>query len=528
MTDEVSITRAGSSVSATPDTAARTGVHDLRAGLVVFLIALPLCLGVANASGVPLLSGLIAGIVGGSVVALLSGSALSISGPAAGLTMIVLDGVQRLGFREFLVAGWLAGGFQIALGFLGAGRLAQLVPSAVIRGMLAAIGLILVLKQLPHALGYDADPEGDFSFAQRDGHNTFSELFYSLESLTIGALIVSAVTALTLLAWRNYAGLALTRFVPRELMAVTSGLLAALLLEGTPVELAAEHRVSIPLVSDHGLRGLWTMPAWRAIAHWEVWKTGFTLALVASLESLLCLEAIERIDPLHRVSRGSRELIAQGVGNMASSTLGGMPLTAVIVRSFTNVQAGGRTRYASMVHGALLLVATLGFAHALNHIPIAALAVVLIMVGLRLTPPALYRSVWQSGRAQFLPFITTVVAILLTDLLTGTLLGLAFAIAFLVWGSYSTAIVVTDDGPYRLIRFAAGVSFLHKARLKAAFESVPTGAHVVIDGTRARSVDPDIIEAITDFERSAAVRGIQLTVQRNPSALHDYFREAHP
>jgi MFS superfamily sulfate permease-like transporter len=498
---------------------------DLRAGLIVFLVALPLCLGIATASGAPPVSGLIAGIVGGTVVALLSGSQLSVAGPAAGLTVIVLDGIQRLGLSVFLTAVLIGGLIQFAIGVVGGGRLAQLVPNAVIRGMLAAIGLILVLKQLPHAVGYDADPEGDFAFAQRDGHNTFSELFYSLEYFTAGAVLVSLAAGLTLFAWRNYPHVPLARFLPRELAAVLVGSIVALVLEGGSLGLAPEHRVSVPLLADTGLRGLWTSPDWSALQRLDVWRTGLTLAIVASIESLLCLEATDRVDPLRRSSAPNRELLAQGMGNMASGALGGLPVTAVVVRSFTNVHAGGRTRLSSLFHGVLLLLTTLFLGRFINHVPLAALAVVLLMVGFKLTPPSLYRDVWKMGRAQFFPFATTIVAILVTDLLTGTLLGLVFAISFIVYNHYTQAIVVTDDGRYRLIRFVSNVSFLHKARLKEAFDSAPSGAHVVLDGTSAPSIDPDIVDTITQFELTAKTRGIELSIQRSQSALHGFFRE---
>jgi MFS superfamily sulfate permease-like transporter len=499
-------------------------LQDMRAGLIVFLIALPLCLGIATASGAPPLSGLIAGMVGGLVVAVVSGSPLSVAGPAAGLTVITLDGINKFGLPTFLMAVLIAGMVQIAIGLAGAGRLGQLVPNAVIRGMLAAIGLILVLKQLPHAVGYDADPEGDFAFVQGDGHNTFSELFYSLEHLTAGAVLISLLAFTALFAWRNYPGLPLARYVPKELVAVCVGVIGALLFQGTSIELSPEHRVSVPLLQNGGLSSLWTQPEWAAIQRWDVWKLGITLAIVASIESLLCLEATDRIDPLRRSSPPNRELLAQGLGNMASGALGGLPVTAVVVRSFTNVQAGGRTRVSAIVHGVLIVVVTLGFAHAINYVPLAALAVVLLMVGYKLTPPSLYVQVWRMGRDQFLPFITTVLAILVTDLLTGTLLGLGFAIFFVIWGHYSSAIVVTDDGRYRMIRFVSSVSFLHKARLRAAFDSAAPGGHVILDGSRARAIDPDIVDAIADFAETAKVRGIELSIQRSDSALHSFFR----
>ncbi|MET0342201.1 MAG: SulP family inorganic anion transporter [Polyangiales bacterium] len=498
---------------------------DLRAGVIVFLVALPLCLGIATASGAPALAGLIAGIVGGTIVAMASGSSLSVAGPAAGLTVICLDAIQRMGFKVFVLSVLLGGAMQIGFGLIGAGRLAQLVPNTVIRGMLAAIGLILVLKQLPHAVGFDKDFEGDFAFSQADGHNTFSGLMYALEAITPAALIIALASGAALALWRNYGSLKLTRYAPRELIAVGVGLSLSIAFRDTSFALVPEHRVSVPGLGEGGLISLWTAPEWSAITRVDVWRTGLTLAIVASIESLLCLEATDRLDPQRRVSPPNRELIAQGMGNAASGFLGGLPVTAVVVRSFTNVQAGGKTRLSAVVHGFLLLGSTLGLAAVLNNIPLAALAAVLLMVGYKLTPPKLYVEVWRMGRDQFLPFITTVVAILATDLLTGTMLGIAFALFFIVLGHYSSAIVITDDGRYRMIRFVSSVSFLHKARLKAAFESAPSGGVVIVDGTRARNVDPDILDAISDFEQSAKARGIEVSIQRSQSAFNGFFRE---
>lgn len=503
---------------------------DLRSGLIVFLVALPLCLGVATASGAPPLAGLIAGFVGGTLVALTSGSSLSVAGPAAGLTVIVFDGIARLGLPAFLTATLLGGGIQLSLGVLRLGRVAQLVPNAVIRGMLAAIGLILLLKQLPHAVGYDADPEGDFAFKQPDGHNTFSELFYSLAGGELpGAVIVTLCASIAMWLWRDYRNLPLRRYLPRELAAVVVGVICTMLLVGTAFELSPEHRVSIPQLSEvGGLRGLWTAPDLQAIFRMDVWRTAFTLAAVASIESLLCLEATDRIDPMHRVSSPNRELVAQGLGNAASGALGGLPVTAVVVRSFANVHAGAKTRWSSVTHGVLLACATLFAAHLLNYIPLAALAVVLMVVGYKLTPPRLYKELWALGSEQFLPFITTVLAILLTDLLTGTLLGIGFAVFFILWGQYRSAIVVTDDGNYRLIRFVSNVSFLHKARLREAFESAPPGMQIILDGTRARTIDSDIKDTINELEVLAKNRGITLSITRTRTALHEFFREEIP
>ena len=500
--------------------------QDLRAGVIVYLVALPLCLGIATASGAPPLAGLIAGIVGGTVVAMASSSPLSVAGPAAGLTVIVLEGIEQLGLRTFFTATLLGGALQMLMGVLRLGRVAQIVPNAVIRGMLAAIGLILVLKQLPHAVGYDRDPEGDFSFAQPDGHNTFSELMYSLESITLGAVIVTACAALAMWLWRDYPRLNLRKFVPRELVAVLVGLAVGLGLESSSLGLQPEHRVSLPVLeSVTNLPRLWTSPDLAGLMSWTVWKTALTIAIVASIESLLCVEATDRLDPLKRVTSPDRELIAQGAGNLVSGGLGGLPVTAVVVRSFANVNAGGTSKASSVIHGVLLAASVLLLGHLLNHIPLAALAVVLIVVGYKLTAPQIYVQLWRMGSEQFLPFITTVLSILLTDLLIGTALGFVFSVFFVIVSHYRGAIVVTDDGGNRLIRFSSNVSFLHKAKLRGALEGAPAGSNIILDGTRVKSVDPDVLETIRSFEERAASLGVTLEVRRSRSSVHHYFRD---
>lgn len=498
---------------------------DLRAGLVVFLVALPLCLGIATASGAPALSGIVAGVVGGIIVGRASGSSLSVAGPAAGLTVIVLDGIGQLGFAAFLTATMLAGVLQIGLGVLRLGVLAHFVPNAVIRGMLAAIGLILVLKQIPHAVGYDADYEGDFGFEQRDGHNTFSELLYSVEALQPGAIAVAALGFLAFFLWRDYRGLRLTKVIPPHLIVVILGVVAAALLAPTSLAIDATHFVAIPLAGAEGLMGLWQGPEIGAVADPRVWQTAAVLAAVASIESLLCVEATDRLDPLHRITPADRELKAQGLGNIFSGFLGGLPVTAVIVRSYANLQAGARSRWSAVIHGVILAIATLAGAALINQIPLAALAVVLLIVGGKLTPPRLYREMWAKGAGQFLPFIATVALILLTDLLTGTLLGLGVGLFFVIRENYRTAITATTDGPNVFVRFAANVTFLNKARLKKIFEEAQPG-FMIIDGSQARFVDNDIIDTIVDFESLAKTRGITLEIKRSPGAGHPFFRSS--
>ncbi len=500
---------------------------DVRAGVVVFLVALPLCLGIATASGAPPLAGLVAGVIGGVVVGLASGSSLSVAGPAAGLTVIVLDGITTFGFAGFLMVTMLAGLMQVGMGALRLGALVHFVPHAVIRGMLAAIGLILVLKQIPHAVGYDADYEGDFGFDQIDGHNTFSELLYSLEVVQPGAIAAAAGAGLAFALWRDYGRLRLRALVPAPLVAVVIGALVGVGLQGGELEIGASHLVTIPrLAGDLG--ALWNPPAWGALAEVAAWRAAAVLAAVASIESLLCVEATDRIDPLHRLTPSNRELVAQGLGNVASGALGGLPVTAVIVRSSANLQGGARTRFAAVFHGLLLAVAVLAFAEWLGRIPLAALAVVLLVVGGKLTPPRLYREMYAKGLNQFLPFIATVALILLTDLLTGTLLGVATGIYFVIRANYRSAVFVSIDGTNHYIRLAESVTFLNKGRLKAALEAVPAGGRVIVDGARTTFVDADIIDTLRDYEDLARAREVRVELRRLPVVIGRVVRREAP
>ncbi|MEZ4453791.1 MAG: SulP family inorganic anion transporter [Nannocystaceae bacterium] len=488
---------------------------DLRAGTVVFLVALPLCLGIATASGAPPFAGIVAGIVGGIVVGLASGSSLSVAGPAAGLTVIVADGILTHGFAGFLSATILAGAIQVGMGALGLGRLAHFVPNAVIRGMLAAIGLILVLKQLPHAVGYDQDFEGDFGFGQPDGHNTFTELLYSLDALQAGAIAVTIFGFAVYYGWRDYGRLKLTKYLPPHLMVVVLGGAMAALLGASEWAIEATHFVDVPIPRESGgLIGLWEPPSLDAFTDPAIWQTAGILAAVASIESLLSVEATDRLDPFHRITPTNRELRAQGLGNMVSGLLGGLPLTAVIVRSYANLQAGARSRLSAVIHGFFLAIVTLTLARLINHIPLAALAVILLIVGGKLTAPKIYREMWQKGPSHFLPFVATVALILLTDLLTGTLLGLAIGLFFVLRTNYHTGILVTADGPNRHLSMGTSVSFLNKGRLKEIFEAVPAGGHVVVDSTQSRFIDDDILDTIADFESLARSRRITVELRR--------------
>ncbi len=503
---------------------------DLRAGLVVFLVALPLCLGIANASGAPPIAGIIAGVLGGLIVGIVSKSELSIAGPAAGLTVVVLDGVNELGWTHVLTATVLAGAFQVLFGALRLGRFAHFVPNAVLKGMLAAIGLLLILKQVPHAVGWDFDYEGDFGFFQRDGRNTFTELIEALEHLHPGACLIAVLCTVAILAWRDWPKVALNSIVPAPLIVVVLGSVSVLLLGNSglfmsELEIAPSHRVDLP-----SLRGFldgadtWSLPAIDALGDLATYKLAIVLSLVASLESLLSVEATDQLDPHKRVTPPDRELAAQGLGNIASGLAGGLPVTAVIVRSFTNIAAGGRTRRSGLTHAVLLCVCVVLAGRFLEYIPLAALAVILIHVGSKLTRPELYRELWRKGVNQFAPFLCTIIAILATDLLIGTAVGIVVGLAFVIRANFESAILVTEDGLNRFVKFTGNVSFLNKGKLKSIFQEMEEGSVVVVDGTRSRVIDPDILETIQEFQAVSNTRGISVHIWRSSSAAHPFFR----
>ncbi len=491
--------------------------NDLPAGLVVFLVALPLCLGIALASGAPLFSGIISGIVGGTVVAFASGSALSVSGPAAGLTVIVINAITQLGgYEVFLLAVVLAGLIQIALGFLKAGIVGYYFPSSVIKGMLTAIGIILILKQIPHALGYDKDNEGDFDFIQIDGQNTFSELLNSINYIHPGALIISLISLIILILWERpvLKKYFFFKFVPGALIVVITGVLvnegfkkfyALFALEG-------EELVQLPVAdSAAGFITHFTLPDFTALGNYNVYMVAITIAIIASLESLLSIEAADKLDPYKRSTPTNRELKAQGLGNIVSGLIGGLPLTAVIVRSSANINAGGKTKFSAIFHGLFLLVSIIGFAPLLNKIPLACLAAVLLVVGYKLAKISLFTSMFKLGWEQFLPFIITVIAIQFSDLLKGIAAGMVVSAFIILRNNYKSAYTFhkkeKDDGLIDkiIIQLAEDVSFLNKGSIALTLEHLSEGAHVVIDGSKSRNIDMDVIEIIHDFKDNTAV-----------------------
>jgi MFS superfamily sulfate permease-like transporter len=496
--------------------------QDIPAGLVVFFVALPLCLGISLASGAPLFSGVITGIVGGLVVAWLSGSQLSVSGPAAGLTVIVLNGIETLGsFQAFLLAVVLAGLIQLVLGFLKAGVIGLYFPSSVIKGMLAAIGLILIMKQIPHFLGADEDFFGEMAFLQPDGRNTFSEIGYAFSRIQVGALIIGAVSLLIILVWDNpkIKNNRFLKLIPGALVAVVlSIVMNELFINFVPeIAVSASHLVSLPIIDGiSGLSNELDFLDFGAIANPSVYIVAFTIAIVASLETLLSVEAVDKLDPHKRRSNTNRELRAQGIGNMIAGLLGGLPMTAVIVRSSTNVAAGGQTRVASFVHGVFLALSVFFLAGLMNKIPLSALAAVLLVVGYKLTRLGLYKSQFRLGHEQFVPFIVTIIAILFTDLLIGICIGLAVGVFYILKANYSSPYFFhreeSADHHIIRIRLSEHVSFLNKASIIMTLDQLPHGSHVIIDGENTEYIDYDVLEAIQEFRKTAHERDITVEV----------------
>ncbi|HEY5750677.1 MAG TPA: SulP family inorganic anion transporter [Chryseolinea sp.] len=505
--------------------------HDIPASIVVFLVALPLCLGIALASGAPMFAGIIAGIVGGLVIGSLSGSQVSVSGPAAGLTTIVIAAIHDLGsFQIFLCAVVLAGAIQIALGFLKAGSIGHFFPSAVIKGMLAAIGIILILKQVPHALGYDRDFEGDESFVQPDGQNTFTEILNAWEYVTPGAILICLVSLAIIMLWERpqLKKYAFFQRIPSPLVVVLVGISSNLIFEHSVpfFDIPAEHLVSIQAstgVSD--FLGQLAFPDFSALSNSKVYFTAITLALVASLESLLSLEAADKMDPFKRTTPPNRELKAQGIGNMISGLIGGLPITAVIVRSSANISSGARTRASTILHGMLLLLAVILIPRLLNLIPLASLAAILIMTGFKLTKPALYVDMFRKGVGQYLPFIVTVLAILFTNLLVGIFIGIIVGVFFVLRSNFQEALSLVKHGENYLLRMHKDVSFLNKALLRQTFEKIPRNTNLIIDGGDSQFIDADIIETIEDFMLNAPSRHIQVEIKKSYASLNDFFRK---
>lgn len=500
--------------------------YDLPASIIVFFVAMPLCLGIALASGAPLFSGIIAGIIGGIVVGSASGSPLGVSGPAAGLAVIVFSAIATLGSWEaFLLSVVIAGIIQLVMGYLRLGIIAYYFPTSVIKGMLTGIGLIIVLKQIPHALGYDADYEGDLSFQTAGASNTFEDLAAAFELVTPGALIISAVSLFLLILWEAV----LTKkhrifqLIQGPVVVVIVGILLNWLFQKgvLPFSLTNKQLVNIPVAASPGeFFGQFSFPDLRHLTNPQVYLTAMVVALIASLETLLCVEATDKLDPYKRITPTNRELKAQGLGNMISGLIGGLPITQVIVRSSTNITFGGRTKSSAIIHGFFLFISALAIPHVLNMIPLATLACILFVVGYKLAKPALFKSMYRLGWNQFVPFVATVAGIVFTDLLVGIGIGMVVAIVFILHGHYKNPYMFQlsklDGKDVHTVRLAEEVSFLNKATLMKTFKLLPDEANVVIDGTRSRVIDHDVIEVIRDFMVNAGNRDIQVEVKGIP------------
>ena len=493
--------------------------YDIPAGVAVFLVAVPLCLGIAMASGAPLFSGLIAGIIGGLLAPLISRSALGVSGPAAGLAVIVLTAIQELGFETFLLTLVMAGIFQVGMGLAKAGIIGYFFPSSVISGMLAGIGIIIFIKQIPHALGYDQDYEGDLSFFQGDGYNTFTELSHILNYITPGAVIVAIVSLVILILWelpvmkKNR----IFKLLPGSLITVCAGILISQVLHMLYPELtlSAEHLVSIPVAQNSAdLLNQFTFPDFSQISNPQVYLTALTLAIVASLETLLCVEAADKLDVDKRVTPTNRELIAQGFANSVSGLIGGLPVTQVIVRSSANIQAGAKTKAAAFVHGLLLLITVILIPALLNLIPLACLAAILFVVGYKLAKPALFIKMYKTGMYHFIPFIATILGLVFTNLLLGIGIGLLIALLCVLLENYKVAGYYHEEHKDKtiIIRLSEQVSFLNKANILQTLDKIPDHSKVVIDASDSRYIDYDVYEIIINFKAEAKRKDIQLQV----------------
>jgi MFS superfamily sulfate permease-like transporter len=485
---------------------------DFASGLVVFLVALPLCLGIAMASGAPLFSGIISGIVGGIVVGYLSKSHISVSGPAAGLTAIVLTAITDLGaFDVFLTAVFIAGLIQLGLGFLKAGGISNYIPTNVIEGMLAGIGIIIILKQLPHAFGYDSDFEGDLAFSQADGSNTFSSLLGIVDYVQLGSIIVAALSLVILISWDKVPFLKKLKLIPGALIAVIMGVVMneIFISTGSSLAIAKEHLVSLPIPTTlDEFKQIIVTPNFSGITNPQVWIVALTIAIVASIETLLCIEASDRMDVHKRYTDTNVELKAQGIGNLVSSLLGGLPMTSVVVRSSANANAGAKTKMSAIIHGILLLLSVLTIPAILNKIPLATLAAILLLVGYKLAKPATFKHFWKNGKYQFAPFIATLLAVVFLDLLKGVALGILISVFAILRGNMKRAYNFRKeeyhDGDVIHIDLAQEVSFLNKAAIKQTLSKIPKNSKVVINAQDTVYIAHDVLDLIKEFKKIRA------------------------
>jgi MFS superfamily sulfate permease-like transporter len=519
----------------------KTLKNDLPASVVVFFVALPLCLGIALASGAPLFSGIIAGIIGGIVVGGLSGSKIGVSGPAAGLAAIVLTAIGTLGgYQNFLVAVVIGGVIQIIFGLLKAGIIGYYFPSSVIKGMLTGIGIIIILKQIPHFFGYNPDPEGDFAFFQVDGENTFSEIFRSINNISKGSTIIAVIGLAILILWDKIFSKKgkFFQIIQGPLVAVVVGILFyTFTKDSETLGISGKHLVSVPIPEDAAsFFAQFKFPNFSAITNPEIWITGFTIALVASLETLLCVEATDRLDPDKNVTPTNRELLAQGTGNIISGLIGGLPITQVIVRSSANIQSGGKSKLSAIIHGLLLLISVILIPTLLNMIPLSVLASILFIVGFKLAKPSLFKKMYLLGWKQSIPFFVTVFGIVFTDLLMGIGLGLAVGIVVILLKSYQNShflhIENNSNGKHKIkMTLAEEVTFFNKGAILKELDSLPRDTYLVLDLMNTRYLDNDIIEILEDFSIKAKERNIDIKliskrgIVENPTSYVQFFNE---
>lgn len=513
---------------------------DFPASIVVFFVAIPLCLGIALASGAPLFSGLIAGIVGGIVVGAISGSSLGVSGPAAGLAAIVLAAIASLGsYQNFLLAVVLAGGIQILFGVLKAGIIGYYFPSSVIKGMLTGIGIIIILKQIPHFFGYEGDPQGDWAFFQVDGENTFSELFNALNNISPGATLIAVIGMAILVLWEAVLTkkAKIFRLIQGPLVAVAAGIIFYVLTQDSETfAISKDHLVNVPVPdSFDSFIGQFTFPSFKMIGEPEIWITAFTIALVASLETLLCVEATDKLDPHKRTTPTNRELFAQGTGNMISGFIGGLPITQVIVRSSANIQSGGQTKLSAIMHGCLLLISVIIIPGILNLIPLSVLAAILFLVGYKLAKPSLFLEMYRKGWKQSIPFVVTVLGIIFGDLLIGISLGLVIGIFVILIKSYQNSYFLhienVDNGNKTIkMTLAEEVTFINKGAIIKELNNLEENSYLVMDVSKTRYLDNDIIEILDDFKVKAQERNIDIKIIsergeiENPESYYEFFQ----
>ena len=511
---------------------------DLLSGMVVFLVALPLCLGIAVASGAPPFAGIISGIIGGIIVGSMSKSHVSVTGPAAGLIAIILVAVTDLGYETFLVAVMIAGLIQLTLGLAKAGGISSYFPTSVIEGMLVAIGIIIIKKELPHAIGYDLEHEGDFYSYQllKADEGFFGELLHSLNYAHTGAIIVTVVSIAIIIAFNKVPALKKIKAIPGALVAVVAGILLNELFKAAMPQwiIANEHLVVLPTAdSVQAFLGQFQTPDLNGFTNPKVWVTGLTIAIVASIETLLCLEAGDKMDTLKRYSSANAELRAQGIGNLLSGLIGGIPMTSVIVRTTANINAGAKTKMSAIFHGIFLLLAVIAIPGLLNKIPMACLAAILIMIGLRLASPKVFKHIWQSGKHQFVPFIITVIAVVFTDLLKGVGIGLVVSIFYILKGNMKLAYFFRKEqhheGETIHIDLAQEVSFLNKAAIKATLSALPENSKVVVSADNTVYIDHDVLELLRDFVNFGAKdKNINITLKNFKQEYNmDDFSHVH-